>query len=314
VDLNSRHKSRWLVQISILLVLAGCVDGGIELEKQSTPPTARFDISFSDVPPAAETAFRHAASVWAEHLSSPVTIRIRVTWIPDGPRGFALHNLVWNSDRFEHHDIWYPSALADALAGEDLQPGEDDINLFFREDNRWFFDTDGAPMETQLDFMTIALHEIAHGLGISSMSCVPEEGEREATFADPMQYKAGFELSFALPDLGETPELYDRFIADEDGRSITDSNLYPSRSAELYQVLSTHTLTFRGEHAQKANGGNWPPVAAQSITHLASSSFGRDDADYLMTPSSGDGIASRRPGPVVLGMLRDLGWTLRTPN
>ena len=76
-------------------------------------------------------------------------------------------------------------------------------------------------------------------------------------------------------------------------------------------LFSSRTLTFRGRNARAANDGAWPLLEPGSVTHLQAGVFTADGEDFMMTPSSGEGVAARDPGPIVLGILRDLGWTLR---
>lgn len=60
---------------------------------------------------------------------------------------------------------YYPAALANALAGRDLDPGQSDIRIVFDGQASWSFATDGEPQAGQVDFVSVALHELGHGLG-----------------------------------------------------------------------------------------------------------------------------------------------------
>ena len=66
-------------------------------------------------------------------MVSPIPIRVRSTWIPRGPRGFTVHNGIRDLPELPRSDVWYPSALTDAMAERDLQPELDDMHLFFEE-------------------------------------------------------------------------------------------------------------------------------------------------------------------------------------
>ncbi|MDP2602187.1 MAG: hypothetical protein Q8S00_06290 [Deltaproteobacteria bacterium] len=71
-------------------------------------------------------------------------------------------------------DTWYPQALANSIAGVDLDSLRSDIRVYFNSsvgtadclpNNGWYYGLDGNPAAGQLDFVTIALREIARGLG-----------------------------------------------------------------------------------------------------------------------------------------------------
>src|SRR6185503_6286111 len=67
----------------------------------------------------------------------------------------------------------YPAALANSLAGADLN-GQDDINATFTSVfgtpscpvARWYYGLNGVLPAGSVDFVSIAVHEIGHGLGI----------------------------------------------------------------------------------------------------------------------------------------------------
>jgi len=73
-------------------------------------------------------------------------------------------------------DIWYVTALADSLAGADLEPGLVDMVARFNGDigvnpdcltgQSWYngFDHDNDPA-SEVDLLSVVMHEMAHGLG-----------------------------------------------------------------------------------------------------------------------------------------------------
>src|SRR5439155_27125512 len=63
-------------------------------------------------------------------------------------------------------NTWYPIALANKLAGTDLDSGLEDVDAQFNSGfANWYFGTDGHPAVNQIDFMSVVLHELGHGLG-----------------------------------------------------------------------------------------------------------------------------------------------------
>ncbi len=129
-------------------------------------------------------AFRHAAGIWARLLESPVPIRIDASFDPL-PCNASSAVLGAAGPITVHRDFagarvartWYVQALANALAGGDLASGESDIEAFFSSNlgvscpfpNAWYFGLDGLPPGNKIDFVSVVLHEIAHGLGFLSL-------------------------------------------------------------------------------------------------------------------------------------------------
>ena len=68
---------------------------------------------------------------------------------------------------------WYPNALANSLAGSDLDTNTPDIGAAFNSaDVNWYFGTDGSPGFGQHDFVTVVLHEVGHGIGFAGSAQV----------------------------------------------------------------------------------------------------------------------------------------------
>lgn len=131
-------------------------------------------------------AFEYAASIWGTELNSSVEIRVGASFDPlfceasravlgqAGPvsylRDFAQASLA---------ATWYPVALANKIAGSDLDPGADDITARFNSSlgttcsfpKGWYFGLDATPPGSEIDFVTVVLHELGHGLGqVSTVS------------------------------------------------------------------------------------------------------------------------------------------------
>lgn len=138
-----------------------------------------------------------ATAIWAEHLDSPVPIVVRATFDELGcTRQGAVLGQAGSYGGVSGLDVegadpalWYPSALANRLAGRDVMPGEPDIVLEMnssldrgecREQLGGFYygldaraGQDGASSN---DLLEVVLHELGHGLGFASFVDV-ETGE-----------------------------------------------------------------------------------------------------------------------------------------
>jgi hypothetical protein len=131
--------------------------------------------------------FQRAADLWGATLDSSVTIRIGASFEPlsctanSAVLGSAGANEIWtdfkNAPRAK---TWYPSALASKLAGEDLAtPGEP--HIIARFNSRLGLFPDCMPgsgfylgldrnFGSQIDLVTVLLHEFAHGLGFQTFT------------------------------------------------------------------------------------------------------------------------------------------------
>jgi hypothetical protein len=140
--------------------------------------------------------FQTAASIWEAALAPEVDIVIQSSFSPltcsatTGVLGSAGPIQIFaNFPNAQWPNNWYPSALANHLAGADLTPGgpdpgllappfNDDIIARFngdigvREDCLTGFDwynglDNNANAATQFDLLNVVLHEFAHGLGFA---------------------------------------------------------------------------------------------------------------------------------------------------
>lgn len=267
-------------------------------------------------PSAAQSAFTAAVNVWASLLTSPVTIRIEACWsdMDSGILGGSASLSFWRGfSRAPFTDTWYPVSQASALYGDDLRPasyctgrGEptswcDDMTIIYNSDyaSYFYYGTDGHPAYNQLDFMSLVLHEVGHGLG----------------FAGGMRVSSGLGY-YGVSSTCDYPHSYDHFTYGPANALL--SGTYPCNSIALATALTSGNVTFRGENAVAANGGNVPlyaPLSWQqgsSYSHLSTSYDGT--ANALMTHSLGDGESIHDPGPVGLGLLRDTGWVPFRPT
>jgi hypothetical protein len=128
-------------------------------------------------------AMQFAADIWGAALTSAVPITVNVTFDPltcsasSAVLGSAGTNTV-------HADFpgaiepstWYVQALANKLAGVDLVPSTADIRARFNSvlgngcplPVSWYYGLDASPGGGEIDFVSVALHEIGHGLGFAA--------------------------------------------------------------------------------------------------------------------------------------------------
>ncbi len=130
-------------------------------------------------------AFQYAADLWGGLLQSNVPIRVSAQMDPltCTPTGAVLGQA---GTVTIHRDFggalltntWYPQALANALAGVDLNSSQADIDATFNSSINgdagclggasWYYGFDANPPPGDVDFVTVVMHEIGHGLGFQT--------------------------------------------------------------------------------------------------------------------------------------------------
>jgi hypothetical protein len=128
-------------------------------------------------------AFQHAANIWGNRILTPVEIKIDAQFDPLTCSSTSA-TLGSAGTRTVHRDFpgallantWYPQALANSLAGTDLDPTNSDIRATFNSvigttcsfPLVWYYGLDRNPPAGTLDFVSVVLHELGHGLGFQS--------------------------------------------------------------------------------------------------------------------------------------------------
>ena len=262
--------------------------------------TATINVTYHNYTPQAQAAFQYAVSIWESIIVSTIPIAVDAYWQPLDPSilGRASPNLFWRESPGTRPNTWYTSALANQLAGRDLAPNDGDMTSELNSTANWYFGTDGKTPANQYDFVTVALHEILHGLGNIGL----------------MDYSGG-QGSWGLGT--GFPGIYDRFTENGAGQSLINTSLFPNPSVALGNQLTSNNLFFDGPNAVGANNGIRPKLYApsqwqqgSSYAHLDELTYPRGNPNSLDTPYFSLGEAIHDPGPIPLGILKDEGWNL----
>ena len=252
-------------------------------------------------------AFQRAADIWGGLLRSLVTIRVGATFdpLPCNATGAILGSAGAN-EAFRDFTgalvptTWYLGALANALHGSDLNAAVDDIAAQFNSSigttcafpNVWYYGLDAIPPDTHIDFLTVVLHELGHGLGFLSLVGL-------GTGAKFLGFNDTFMLN--LEDHGAVPPDY------------------PSMTNAQRVTASLHTgnLHWVGPHVKAASGvlsagrvGDHVQMFAPSPQQAGSSVSHWDTAatpNQLLEPLYTQPI--HQP-TLEVALLQDLGWTL----
>jgi hypothetical protein len=267
---------------------------------QSTPrsPSANiekksnFIVNFNTVPTVARGAVQAAIDVWSENFSSTVPVNVNVSWGRASSYGIlaaaSAKNNFANFPNAPDKTLYYAAALANALAGKDIDPTAPELEITITSDAPWYYGTDGKCPPKSYDLESVILHEMGHGLGFIS-----------GNYYD--QYSGYGRI--------DQPTPFDAYAQLPDGRRLADM---PSPSIETGKAL-TSPLYWSGENAIKANNGIKPPLYApsiyepgSSISHLDERTFSQSGANSVMTPNLDSGEVFHLPGSLLLAMIDDM--------
>jgi len=273
---------------------------GKTVSVQSTPrsPSANiekksnFIVNFNTVPTVARGAVQAAIDVWSENFSSTVPVNVNVSWGRASSYGIlaaaSAKNNFANFPNAPDKTLYYAAALANALAGKDIDPTNPELEITITSDAPWYYGTDGKCPPKSYDLESVILHEMGHGLGFIS-----------GNYYD--QYSGYGRI--------DQPTPFDAYAQLPDGRRLADM---PSPSIETGKAL-TSPLYWSGENAIKANNGIKPPLYApsiyepgSSISHLDERTFSQSGANSVMTPNLDSGEVFHLPGSLLLAMIDDM--------
>ncbi len=185
------------------------------LEKQST-----INVNYINFPDWAKKELQLAVDIWAANFQSKVAITIDATW--SSSQSLAVLGSARPGGYFAgfsgapDSSLWYPSALANALAGKDLDVRNAEMIINVNSRGSWNRRGDGAPTTSEYDLKSVFIHEMGHGLGFLSN--------------DSYDSYLGYGSI-------EQPTPFDAYAQTADGRRLAD---LPSPSLELGKALTKH--------------------------------------------------------------------------
>jgi hypothetical protein len=253
---------------------------------------SKFAVTYNSFPIWARAEVQAALDTWAANFKSSVDITVTATW------GRSANSDVLGSARPGSYfagftgapdsTLWYPSALANALAGKDLDRDNAEIIVQVNSSANWNQRGDDKPRSNEYDLESVILHEVAHGLGFLSTDV--------------------YDKFFGYGSIDQ-PTPFDAYIQTPDGRRLAD---IPTPSLELGKILSS-PLYWIGENGKRVNGGEkikmYTPVTYEpgsSVSHLDESTYSKSGVNAVMTPNLDAGEVFHQPGPLLLAMMEDL--------
>ena len=253
-----------------------------------------FKVDFTNTPGIYQPAINAAVDVWSQNFTSQVAVKIKVLWERQSNSGIlasaAPGKFHTNFKNIPDSELWYASALADSLAGEDIEPTIPEITIRINSTNgpMLYLGTDGKCPSNKYDLVSMILHEMGHGLGFLS--------------------NADYDKLYGYGSI-QQPTPFDAYAQLPDGRRLMDLD---SPSIELGQAL-TEPLVWSGANAIRANNGIKPLLytpspyeGGSSLSHLDETTFANSARDAVMTPNLKFGEVFHLPGPLLIAMFEDL--------
>jgi hypothetical protein len=323
------RKTLLLASLAILLATGSAFAATITIQNNDAA-----NLGFNDPTPATPVggnpgttlgeqrlnAFKAAANIWGSILQSPVPIVIAATFSPINSTGnpctatsailgqASAVGFVADFTNAPLPHVAYPIALANSLAGRDLNPGVPDINAQFNAlvDNptclgatNWYYGLDGNH-GNHIDLVSVLLHEFGHGLGFAGN-----------IRTDSGNFSGG----------GGTPSVFDIHIFDNQaglrwdqmipqqrlvsmintGRLAWDGALTKAHAATLlkpvtFLAVNSPSLIARGFDIGTATFG----TAVENITLTGDVVAATDPADFI-GPSTTDGCSAYTNPAAVAG-------------
>jgi hypothetical protein len=271
-------------------------DGAGEGFNDPTPFTPVGGNNATTLGQARLNAFRHAAGIWADLLTSSVEIQVEAAMDPLGPGvlGQAGPNTVHrNFPNTPVVQTWYVQALANSFAGMDLDPTTADISAQFSSTFPFYLGLDGSPQPGEFDFVTVVLHELGHGLGFLSLVNLAT-GAKLQGFDD--SYMSFLELHGANP--ANYPAMTN---AQRVAASVAGANLHWIGPQVVAASSGLTAGVGPGPHVQMFAPN--PAQSGSSVSHFTNII----NPDQLMEPALPAGVAIHSVG-LAGPLLADIGW------
>ncbi|HEY9065367.1 MAG TPA: PA domain-containing protein [Burkholderiaceae bacterium] len=201
-----------------------------------------------------QNVFQFVANFWGKRLRSDVPIQVLATFGPldctatQAVLGAAgAYNVFRDFPNAKQTGTWYPSALANKLAGIQLEPNPDpfvsaDIVAFFNgnlgqpgclDGSSFYLGLDGKPTDpAQIDLLTTVLHEFGHGLGFQTFT----DGETGLQFPAEAPGDEGF------------PSIWDHYLLDPKQHKVWSAMTDGERAAS---ALVPRNLVWNGRTVTK---------------------------------------------------------------
>lgn len=274
---------------------------------------ADIQVTYTGFTAEQQTAFDYAMSLWEPLLNSTVPIKVNARF--QNLPGFVsapISNLIKNFPGAPQQNVWYPTALANAITGVEQNPGETDIDFIVSSStsNVWYYGTDPACPDNAIDFVTEMHKGLTYGLGYMTSFYVLT-GYGSYGMLNPSVL--GITTSFPWENMNSQPFIYDTHVYNSQGLQLTNTANFANPSTALNAQLTGGNLRYVGEYGNSFSDHQLTILYAGTFgiartARLDANTYnGTQNAPGVPTAYSGD--VFRYPAPIVLGILKDLGWS-----
>ncbi len=246
----------------------------------------------ANVPNDVRNAVGLAIGSWSNALETPIPVVVQVSWTclgDPGILGYAGASEIYRLDELPT-SYGYPTALANALTGRDLNGGAPEIRVVLNSElasanacsfaaDRWYTGS-GTPPANQVDLLSVVLHEVAHGVGFLG-SAWRQPGANQAS-------------------LEPTPYAFDSLVHTTSGPLLAQ----PTPGSHLTSALS---IDVGGSNLYSLYSPGFF-VNGSSFSHFDSQTTTGNRGGSLMRPELGSGSPQRTIDAAVLGVLTQQGW------
>jgi len=273
--------------------------------KSASAVTADININLISSPNFfARQAADAAEEIWGSLIYSevPINVEVRFQLLTGEETGVLARTLPTEIYRITGvaglPTRLYRTALAEKIVGMNLNGNNPDIKITVNTGFNWYYNADGNPGSNQMDFLTILLHEMAHGFSFSGHFLVFEnEGWQYYTI----------------------PGIFDHFLwannpDKELGDWLLDTVKFPIPSTELGDELQSGPIYFNGPVTKKQTD-SYPKMYVPSEYNIGSSIYHVDEIynlgtgiNSMMTYAQSRGEYIHDPGPLTTNMMYDIGW------
>ena len=236
-----------------------------EVGASATPRAARaatIRVAYSGFPDRAKAAVQAAVNIWAAKLEPPASAiqgrRRTGRNLGTGVLAAAGPTTVHRSFRGSRRNTWYPVAIANRIAGTDVNGSRAEIVAYFNSQfPNWYFGTSGPTPSNKYDLETVALHELGHGLG----------------FTVSFRQRSGQ----IIHGTQGSPWIEDIYATDSSGRR---ADRFRSGSTAFKSAVTGGKLFWNGPNGKRANRGRRPKLYAPTPWQQGSSASHLDESTY----------------------------------
>jgi len=300
-DLELQHyAAQWENERSYYIYMFKLPDGTLCTYDENFNPTGegnlsrvgenlQFDLTAINLNEARIAASEYAFGLWGEQLSGPIPVDIS---IESKNLGNGVIGQSWRTQNFLNTgtvpsvpvNTWYPSPLWNQLVGFDATT-QRDIMLDMNSSMSFYLQPTGTVQG--IDWITVMLHEVCHGLGF-----YPIVGQNGA-----FSYGAHPGIFDRQLFSGLTGPCITELTQSERAALVVSGNLYAG-------APDSHLLAANGSRVRMYAPSNWSGGSSTSHWHNSGQPF-----TTFMGPSIGNNWRLHTFNTRKIGVMFDIGWT-----